>query len=94
LKDTFRTLKISGSDALGDCSMSEVKYRINTPTIALFIEEGRQVARTIPGGTEVTVDESAITVDRLIEVRWRETTVMMFAQDIKSRGTKINETSR
>ena len=70
--------------------MSEVKYRINTPTIALFIEEGRQVARTIPGGTEVTVDESAISVDRLIEVRWRETTVMMFAQDIRARGEKLD----
>jgi hypothetical protein len=33
----------------------EVRFRINSPTIALFTEEGRQVVRAIPGGAEVTL---------------------------------------
>ena len=67
----------------------EVKFRINVPTIALFTEGGRQVARRIPVGSEIRVDETAIEDNKLIEVRWIATTVMMFSQDIRRRGEKI-----
>jgi hypothetical protein len=68
----------------------EVKFRIKTPTIALFIEEGRQVAHSIPGGAEVIVsDENAVQGNKLIEVKWAEKLVMMFAQDIRARGEKL-----
>ena len=70
----------------------EVKFRINVPTIALFIEDGRQVARRIPVGSEISVDETAIEGNQLIEVRWIATTVMMFSQDIRARGEKIVST--
>jgi len=70
--------------------MRKVKYRINSPTIALFLEEGRHVARTIPGGAEITIpDDAAVQETKLIEVRWAEKTVMMFAQDIRARGEQI-----
>jgi len=69
----------------------EVKFRIKTRTIALVIEEGRQVARSIPGGAEVIVnDENAIQKNKLIEVQWAERLVLMFAQDIRARGAKID----
>ena len=45
----------------------EVKFRINVPTIALFIEDGRQVARRIPVGSEISVDETAIEGNQLIK---------------------------
>ena len=67
----------------------EVKFRINVPTIALFMEDGRQVARKIPVGSEIRVDETNIEDNKLIEVRWIATTVMMFSQDIRARGEKI-----
>ena len=67
----------------------EVKFRINVPTIALFNEDGRQVARRIPVGSEIRVDETAIEGNKLIEVRWIATTVMMFSQDIRRRGERI-----
>ena len=67
----------------------EVKFRINVPTIALFNEDGRQVARRIPVGSEIRVDETAIEDNKLIEVRWIATTVMMFSQDIRRKGQKI-----
>jgi hypothetical protein len=69
----------------------EVKFRIKTRTIALFTEEGRQVARPIPGGAEVIVsDENAVQGNKLIEVQWAEKLVMMFAQDIRARGEKLD----
>ena len=68
----------------------EVKFRIETPTIALFTEEGRQVARAIPGGSEILVDEAILEMDKLIEVRWLDNTVMMFSQDIRARGQKVD----
>jgi hypothetical protein len=67
----------------------EVKFRINVPTIALFTEDGRQVARRIPVGSEISVDETDIKRNELIEVRWIARTVMMFSQDIRTRGEKI-----
>lgn len=57
------------------------------PTIALFFEEGRQVAHTIDAGSVITAEN--IEGDRLVEVQWREKTVMMFAQDIRARGEEL-----
>ena len=68
----------------------DVRFRINAPTIALFLEEGREVARTIPGGAEITVsDETILQENKLIEVQWTEKRVRMFAQDIRARGEKV-----
>lgn len=64
------------------------RYRITQPTIALFLEEGRQVARTIAAGTVITAEN--IEGDKLIEVQWSEKTVLMFAQDIRSRGELVD----
>ena len=73
------------------CMSREVKFRIKTPTIALFIEEGRQVVRPIPSGAEVTVsDENAIQENKLIEVEWAKKLVMMFAQDIRTRAERVS----
>jgi hypothetical protein len=67
------------------------RYRIIQPTIALFFEEGRQVARTIAAGSVITAE--SIEGDKLIEVQWSEKTVMMFAQDIRSRGERMDPPS-
>jgi hypothetical protein len=70
--------------------MSGDKYRIKTPTIALFLEDGRHVAHMVPEGTVITVQTETFNGDRLIEVLWAEKNVMMFTQDIRSRGVKID----
>jgi hypothetical protein len=67
------------------------RYRIIQPTIALFLEEGRQVARTIAAGSVITAEN--IEGDKLIEVQWSEKTIMMFAQDIRSRGEPMDPPS-
>ena len=66
-----------------------LKYRIATATIALFFEEGRRVAHTVPAGA--TVAAESLDGDKLVDVVWTERNekIMMFAQDIRRRGTKI-----
>jgi len=70
--------------------MSGDRYRIKRPTIALFLEDGRHVAHMVPEGTVITVQTETFNGDRLIEVLWAEKNVMMFTQDIRSRGVKID----
>jgi hypothetical protein len=66
------------------------QYRISKPTIALFLEEGRHVARTVPKGATVRIDGKTFNGNKLTEVMWEEKAVMMFTQDIRSRGKKID----
>ena len=63
-------------------------YRLTSPTIALFSEEGRQVARFIPLGGLIHVKDS-LDGNSLIEVVWEGQTVMMFAQDVLARGERV-----
>lgn len=70
--------------------MAGDKYRIKSPTIALFLEDGRHVAHLVPVGTVVVVQAEELNGDRLIEVIWAEKLVMMFTQDIRTRGVKVS----
>lgn len=66
------------------------KFRIKSRTIALFSEDGRQVAHTIPKGATVFVEGENFIGKRFVEVVWNETKVVMFAQDIQSRGERVD----
>ena len=70
--------------------MAGDKYRIKSPTIALFLEDGRHVAHMIPSESIVVVQAEELNGDRLIKVLWAEKLVMMFTQDIRTRGVKID----
>jgi hypothetical protein len=63
------------------------RYRITQPTMALFLEEGRQVARCVPSGAVISLD--SVDGNKLVEVMWCEEKILMFAQDIRSRGERI-----
>ena len=56
-----------------------------------FPVDGRHVARTVPGGAIVSIDETLINQNKLVDVLWNETEVMMFAQDVRVRGEKLVE---
>ena len=70
--------------------MSKDKYLINSPTIALFWEDDRHVAHMVPTGSVITLDSEEFNGNKLVEVLWSEKRVMMFTQDIRTRGTKVN----
>jgi hypothetical protein len=62
------------------------RYRIASSTLALFHEEGRQVAHPVPAGAIITIDGAGFNGDRLADVTWDGKKVMMFAQDLRDRA--------
>jgi len=70
--------------------MARDKYRIKSPTIALFLEDGRHVAHKVPAGAVIMVESTTFDGDKLIGVLWADTSVMMFTQDIRARGEKLD----
>jgi hypothetical protein len=69
--------------------MKLVKYRINSPTLALFGEDGYKAPGTVPGGSIVVIDEDSFKENKLVEVLWDGKKVMMFAQDVRARGEEV-----
>lgn len=71
--------------------MNLKRYRINSPTMALFPENGYHGARPVPAGSVVVIDEDLFKDNnKLVEVLWNQRNVMMFAQDLRTRGEKID----
>jgi len=66
------------------------RYRIDSPTIALFQEKGRHVTHTVPKGAIICTDGKPFYGNKLMEVLWDEKAVMMFAQDLRARGARID----
>ena len=67
------------------------KYRIHSPTIALFFEDGRHVARTVPTGAIVTAELiEGVDPAKLVEATWNGQKVLMFTQDLRSRGERMD----
>jgi hypothetical protein len=71
--------------------MSAEMFRLNTPTIALFPEGGRQVAHIVPEGSLIRV--ASLEGNGFIEVLWENNRILMFAQDVRSRGESVQQLS-
>ena len=67
-------------------------FRLTSPTIALFPEDGRHVARTVPFGAVIAVEE--LDGNKLVEVTWNDQKILMFAQDIRARGEVLSDNDR
>jgi hypothetical protein len=70
------------------------RYRITNPTIALFHEDGRHIARTVPTGAFITIDSAAFDGNKLADVTWDDKKVMMFTQDLRARAKRAPEDSK
>jgi hypothetical protein len=46
--------------------MFKDRYRINSPTIAMFLEDGRHVAHMVPEGSIIILDSDSLNEDKLI----------------------------
>jgi hypothetical protein len=73
--------------------MPTIKFKIISPTIALFEQNGRQVARHVPSGTIIEIDAETLNHKTLIPVVLNGQPVMMFPQDVRSRGERIDHHS-
>ena len=71
-------------------TMRFIKYRINSPTIALFPVNGHHhAAHTVQVGSIVTINDSLLNENKLVEVTLQGMTVRMFAQDVRARGEEV-----
>ena len=70
------------------------KFRLNRETIAIeSIEDSRTVV-IVPMGEVVTVLHGPSPDDkRMVDVRWNDKTLVMFAVDIQGRGDEVTEQS-
>ncbi len=55
----------------------------------MFLEADRHVSRTLPKGAIVTIESETFDGHKLVEVRYEGMIVMMFTQDLRSRGEKV-----
>jgi hypothetical protein len=69
------------------------RYRINSPTMAIFETEGRPVAGTVPEGAVVEIDSSTFEGDRLIEIRWDGKRGRMYTQDLRKRAECVRSSA-
>jgi hypothetical protein len=70
--------------------MSQDTFRITSPTVVLFLEDGGHVSRMISKGELITINSETFNGNKLVEVLWEGRAVMMFTQDLRARGEKIN----
>ncbi len=56
----------------------------------MFLEDGRHVAHLVPEGAMISIDGKTFNGNKLIEVIWAEKIVMMFTQDLRTRGKKLD----
>jgi hypothetical protein len=75
-------------------SMPLGRYRINGPTIALFEEDGRHVANTVPAGSVIEIKGETFDGDKLLEVIWDGKPVMMFTQDLRKRAEPAKDSTK
>lgn len=62
------------------------RYLLREPTIALFDEDGHNVARTVPAGTTVIVEDDTFGDKRIVGALWNGARVTMFAEDLRARA--------
>ena len=72
--------------------MKDKSFRLNTPTLGILSigTDGNRTPVTIPLHAIVTVIGGPLDGDRLIDVLWEGKTIMMFTQDIRTRGVEID----
>ena len=68
------------------------KYRLTTPMLAMFRDNGQHVARMAPEGAVINiVDGKPFDGERLMEVEWDGRIVMMFTRDLRESAEKWSE---
>ncbi len=65
------------------------RYRLNTPTLGVFNQDGQQRPMTIPPGAVVKVTNDPLDGNHLIDVKWDGKTIKMFTTDIRERYEKL-----
>jgi hypothetical protein len=55
----------------------------------MFLEDGRYVSGMLPRDSTITIASEHFNGNKLVEVFYKGKVVMMFTQDLRSRGEKV-----
>jgi hypothetical protein len=67
------------------------RYRLTTATLAIVKLEGQNHPTTVPTGAVIKVADGPLNGNRLVDVKWEDKTVMMFATGIRERCVMLEE---
>jgi hypothetical protein len=68
------------------------RFRLGEAVLGIERVNGRHLAVPIPSGETIVVLSGPKPNDmRLVDIRWGERTFVMFAEDIRSRGTELTQ---
>jgi len=65
------------------------RFTLAKPTIAIDTADGKRAAVTIPAEALIEVMSGPRSEDSMIDVLWKGRAVLVFAIDLKERGTEI-----
>ena len=65
-------------------------YSLNSAILAIHTVDGERTATMVPQGAVVTVQDVPLDGNRLVDVLWDGKLMMMFAIDLKQRGTLVS----
>jgi hypothetical protein len=66
-----------------------MNYRIKEPTLAVANREGQKTMVTVLAGSIIVVEDQQIGAMQMLEVEWNGRPLLMFAQDLKTRGEAV-----
>jgi hypothetical protein len=72
--------------------MARQSYRIISATLGILSIEGNRSCVTVPTGATVAVTSGPLDGNRLVDVAWGVTDLMMFTQDLRNRAEPILRT--
>ena len=74
--------------------MKILLLRLKTSTLGIMSDGGHGFPVTIPMNAIVSLADDSLNDHRLIDVTWEGKTVMMFTQDLESRGERVDAEAR
>jgi len=70
--------------------VAAVRFRLTTMTIAVFPDDENCGVARLPLGAIISVDDTLL-ANKMIEVTFEGRKVLMFAQDIRTQGERVEE---
>jgi hypothetical protein len=75
--------------------LSGRRFRLTTETLGVQTIEGKRIAVIVPEGVVIKIISGPRPDDtRMLDVQWEEKTLVMFAQDVHSRGEEVVDASK
>ena len=70
------------------------RFRLNSPSMGILIQDGKKIVFQIPAGSEIVAidfipEQLSKDLLRKVNIQWQGKTLEMFLVDVQERGTRI-----